>query len=138
MEQYEYLAHHGIKGQKWGVRRYQNPDGTLTDAGRKKYTKKANRSELRGKIHEGDAAAKELAKTPAKYVGAASLGTLGFFVASLAGAPVSVAGAALGAGYVGGKMAYSAMYDRAINHQKRLANVRYAEAAEYRKLLENG
>ena len=30
-----YLAHHGIKGQRWGVRRYQNMDGTLTDAGRK-------------------------------------------------------------------------------------------------------
>ena len=29
----DYLAHHGIKGQRWGVRRYQNPDGTLTPDG---------------------------------------------------------------------------------------------------------
>lgn len=31
------LYHHGIKGQKWGIRRYQNPDGTLTEAGKKRY-----------------------------------------------------------------------------------------------------
>ena len=33
----DYLAHHGIKGQKWGIRRFQNLDGSLTPAGREHY-----------------------------------------------------------------------------------------------------
>ena len=32
-----YLMHHGIKGMKWGVRRYQNEDGSLTSAGERRY-----------------------------------------------------------------------------------------------------
>lgn len=35
----DYIAHHGIKGQKWGIRRYRNEDGTLTEAGKKHYSK---------------------------------------------------------------------------------------------------
>lgn len=33
----DFLCHHGIKGQRWGIRRFQNPDGSLTAAGKKRY-----------------------------------------------------------------------------------------------------
>lgn len=36
------LSHHGILGQKWGVRRFQNADGTWTEAGKKRYGKQVH------------------------------------------------------------------------------------------------
>lgn len=49
-----YLQHHGILGMKWGVRRYQNKDGSLTAAGRKRVAKlDAERETLTGKKSSG-------------------------------------------------------------------------------------
>ena len=53
MWKYNYsdeLYHHGVLGMKWGIRRYQNKDGSLTPAGKRKAAKmKAKYTELTGK-----------------------------------------------------------------------------------------
>lgn len=38
------LYHHGVKNMKWGVRRYQNKDGSLTEAGKRRYYKEADKA----------------------------------------------------------------------------------------------
>jgi DNA-nicking Smr family endonuclease len=56
------LQHHGIKGQKWGVRRYQNKDGSLTSAGKKRYLSGDYESALR-RVKKADDTLNDIRKT---------------------------------------------------------------------------
>ena len=50
------LCHWGIKGMKWGVRRYQNKDGSLTPAGIKRYAKQDAKEYANAKMFYGEGA----------------------------------------------------------------------------------
>lgn len=49
--EYKYeLYHHGTKGMKWGIRRYQNKDGSLTPAGKKRYNQEMEKLQAEEKV----------------------------------------------------------------------------------------
>lgn len=65
------LYHWGIKGMRWGIRRYQNADGTLTDRGKKRYLNPDGTLNKKGKKKFGDSVAlpkKERPKTSEDYL----------------------------------------------------------------------
>lgn len=63
------LYHFGIEGQKWGIRRFQNPDGTLTEAGKRRYSgerpTRKDKAEERRAVREVNRDRKQVARTSA-------------------------------------------------------------------------
>lgn len=62
MDYKEELYHYGIKGQKWGIRRYQNEDGSLTEAGLRKYS---HAGAIKRELNNTDQAMAELKRSKA-------------------------------------------------------------------------
>lgn len=57
------LYHHGVKGQRWGVRRYQNKDGSLTSYGKNRYAKELAKLEAeKERVRQQEQTAKKMKK----------------------------------------------------------------------------
>lgn len=68
---YYILEHHGIKGQKWGVRRFQNKDGTLTAEGRQRQLESRNVSRNKPYTDDVNDIVRTLSKKERDFLGAA-------------------------------------------------------------------
>ena len=69
------IYHHGIEGQKWGVRRFQNEDGTLTEAGKERYYP-SRRSEFSTRVKSAATKVKKETKNVAKLYGQHVINTI--------------------------------------------------------------
>ena len=66
----DYLSHHGVKGQHWGVRRYQNEDGTWTEAGLQRRREYRNVSRNKPYTDDVNSIVKTLSKKERDFLGA--------------------------------------------------------------------
>ena len=87
LSSFNTLAHHGIKGQKWGVRRFQDQNGTLTPEGRKRYRSDQGTREIIENTSSYNNLSKDIKREYANY-GRTSGGKKGFILGMGAGALV--------------------------------------------------
>ena len=106
------LSHYGILGMKWGVRRYQNADGSLTSAGKARYGSSSlnkaltSSSRIWNQVSKSNNTAAKVAQTAvsASSIGASILGgaVAGYSTVSLSTASSAAALGASAVGLVGG------------------------------------
>lgn len=89
------LYHHGVKGQRWGVRRYQNEDGSLTAEGYQHWGLNPDGSKFKGRYNRNDRYTENTTKKAKSGLAA------GTALGTLAGAVAGPTGMAFGA-YAGG------------------------------------
>lgn len=120
----DYIKHYGIEGQKWGVRRYQNPDGSLTEEGKIRYGRAVDT--LHKVKEQGEENRKEMrtsarsTERKAGIAGAAVGGLSGFAAGTMMGGPgigalLGIAGAAGGSGVGSLGAAINSIPNRLIN-----------------------
>ena len=101
------LYHYGVKGQKWGIRRYQNPNGTLTEEGKIRY-------EVDPKTGEASAEGKKLLKQDIDDQRKRKVNILGSLGIGAATASAIAVGIGLAEGIMSTKLAISTLSSAAI------------------------
>ena len=98
-EYYNSLVHHGVKGQKWGVRRFETKDGHLTPAGKDRYDDYDNDPKLKKKGDHSESAAdkKKGSSSESESGGEKKKGSAGKTLAIVGGSVAAAALAAYGA-----------------------------------------
>lgn len=94
MEYYNYyymvrdneLCHYGVKGQKWGVRRYQNKDGSLTTAGKRRQAKQEYNAERKAAKAKYKSAQRDIDSTDRNKRIAKKVATAAIMTATVAAA----------------------------------------------------
>lgn len=131
------LAHHGVKGQRWGVRKFQNEDGSLTPKGRKHYEKKLAKAE-RKKV-AADAARGYLERTHGFAVTASAVLSGAAYAAMMVASAANPATIALGTAVVAAMYGGTAHATYSINEawEGRGSKKYERQANEYREMLKH-